>query len=867
MSQRLKQVVEIGLLAVLYFTAAKLGLTFASSHPNVSPVWPPSGIAIAALLLLGYRAWPGIFIGAFLANFLTHTVVLGSLAIATGNTMEAVAAAFLLQRINFHRTLDRAKDVGAFVAVVFVATMISATIGNVTLVLANSAKWAEFYSLWTTWWLGDLVGALVITPLILTWGTESDHWLPGKRYIEAILLLSVLGLAASVTFAKSAPTPLQYYPLTRMIVPFFLWVSLRLGQRGTTLATIVLSAFATWGTAHGVGPFVGFGRTPSEALLQLQLFVGSNAVTFLFLAAVVQERRTAAEALRRNEQQLSVAMDAANMGAWNYDLETTKVQWSTNLEVLHGLEPGTFGGTFEHFLRDIHPDDRQNVINTVVANVEKGKQHEIEYRIVLPDNSLRWVLGKGQVIRDNKGKTIRITGVCMDVTDRKQAEQEREELLLSEQTARIDAEKAADTIKRLQTVTDSALQHLDVDDLLNELLGRVREVLEVDSVAILLLSADGDYLTLSAGVGLEKDLATEEVRVPFGRGIAGMIAKRREPVVFEDLSQADVHNPILRENISSLIGAPLIIKGKLVGVIHADTIKPRKFTDDDVTLLQLVADRTALAIDHAHLYQAEQHARIAAEDASRMKDEFLATVSHELRTPLNAIVGWSGMLRTGRLDQPTTKRAMEIIDRNARAQTQLIDDMLDVSRIITGKLRVDTDRVELLPVIEAAIDSVRPAVNSKSLTLELKADPEVGPVLGDSDRLQQVIWNLLSNAVKFTPAKGHIEVILRRSGAEAEIVVRDTGQGINENFLPYVFDRFRQADGAITRQHGGLGLGLAIARHLVELHGGSIKAESDGDGKGATFSIRLLMLPKLASESLPEEVEEASATRTAIGES
>lgn len=856
MTQRFQRVFEILLLATIYFAAAELGLRFASPHPNVSPVWPPSGLAIAALLLLGYRAWPGVFLGAFLANSLTHVPLLSVLGIATGNTMEAVTAAVILQSIGFHRTLDRAKDVGAFVAVVFVATMLSATVGNVSLALANSAKWPEFYSLWMTWWLGDLVGALVIAPLILAWGTKSDHWLPRKRYIEAILLLSVLGLAAMVTFAKSAPTPIQYYPLTRMIVPFFLWVSLRLGQRGTTVATIVLSAFAIWGTAHGVGPFVGLGRTSAEALLQLQLFVGSNAVTFLFLAAVVQERRTAAQALRRNEQQLSVALDAAKMGTWNYDLESTKVEWSTNLELLHGIEAGSFGGTFEHVLQDIHPNDRQSVITAIGENVERGTQHEIEYRIVRPDNSIRWVQGKGQVIRDEKGKTIRITGVCMDVTDRKQAEQEREELLLSEQNARIDAEKATDTIKKLQSVTDTALQHLDVGDLLNELLVRVREVLEVDSVAILLLSDDGEFLTLTAGVGLEKELASEEVRVPFGRGIAGLIAKRREPMVIADISEAEVHNPILRDNIASLIGAPLIVKGKVVGVIHADTVHPRQFTDEDITLLQLVADRTALAIDHAHLYQAEQHARIAAEDASRMKDEFLATVSHELRTPLNAIVGWSGMLRMGRLDPPTSKRAVEIIDRNARAQTQLIDDMLDVSRIITGKLRVDTAPVDLLPVIEAAIDSIRPAVDSKSLTLDLEADPEIGPVLGDADRLQQVIWNLLSNAVKFTPAKGRIEVKLQRAGAEAEILVRDTGQGISESFLPYVFDRFRQADGAITRQHGGLGLGLAIARHLVELHGGSIWAASDGDGKGATFVVKLLMLPKPVEEPVAEEVEQ-----------
>jgi PAS domain S-box-containing protein len=555
------------------------------------------------------------------------------------------------------------------------------------------------------------------------------------------------------------------------------------------------------------------------------------------------ERKRVEEVLRQKDEQLSVALEAANLGAWNYDIQTAAVQWSSNLETLHGLAPGSFGGTFDDFLSDVHPDDRQMLLDSLTLNIQGSVDHQIEYRIVRPDGSIRWVEGKGQIFRDNTGKALRMTGVCMDVTERKRAQEEREQLLSREQAGRIEAEKAAETIKRLQAVTDTALQHLAANDLLQEMLVRVRELLEVDSVAILLLSDDGRQLTLSAGVGLEKELATD-VRVPFGRGIAGRIAATRAPLVIADLSQTEVYNPILRDNISSLIGAPLIVKGKLIGVIHADTVAPRNFTDEDVRLLQLVADRIALALDHAHLYEAEQAARIAAENASRMKDEFLATVSHELRTPLNAIVGWSGMLRGGHLDLPTSKRAMEIIERNARAQTQLIEDILDVSRVITGKLRIESGPMELLPIIEAAIDAVRPALNSKSITLDLIADPNTGPVLGDPDRLQQVIWNLLSNAVKFTPIKGRIEVRLQSAGDEAEIVVHDTGQGISEAFLPYVFDRFRQADSAITRQHGGLGLGLAIARHLVELHGGSIKAESPGEGKGATFVVKLRMLPR-----------------------
>jgi len=222
----------------------------------------------------------------------------------------------------------------------------------------------------------------------------------------------------------------------------------------------------------------------------------------------------------------------------------------------------------------------------------------------------------------------------------------------------------------------------------------------------------------------------------------------------------------------------------------------------------------------------EQLARAEAESANNMKDEFLATVSHELRTPLNAIIGWSHMLSEGRLDPPMTARALETIERNARSQAQIIDDILDVSRIITGKLYLELHPIEIAPVLEAAINVVRPTAEAKGIQIEVDFEPEPAAVPGDINRLQQVFWNLLSNAIKFTPAGGKVFVRLRHVNSGVEITVADTGQGINPDFLPYVFDRFRQADSTSTRQHGGLGLGLAIARHLVEIHGGSISASS-----------------------------------------
>jgi PAS domain S-box-containing protein len=256
--------------------------------------------------------------------------------------------------------------------------------------------------------------------------------------------------------------------------------------------------------------------------------------------------------------------------------------------------------------------------------------------------------------------------------------------------------------------------------------------------------------------------------------------------------------------------------------------------------------------ERERLLLSERAARAEAEEASRLKDEFLATVSHELRTPLTAVLGWSHLLRGGQLDERAATQALETIERNARSQQQLIEDLLDVSRIITGKLRLDVRPLDPASFIEAAIEAVRPAAEAKDIRLQKVMDAGVNSVSGDPARLQQVVWNLLSNAIKFTPHGGRVRVSLERVDSHIEISVSDTGQGIRAEFLPFVFDRFRQADGTTTRAHGGLGLGLAIVRQLVELHGGTVEAESAGEGKGTTFAVRLPLLPIYQHQAVEE---------------
>jgi signal transduction histidine kinase len=240
----------------------------------------------------------------------------------------------------------------------------------------------------------------------------------------------------------------------------------------------------------------------------------------------------------------------------------------------------------------------------------------------------------------------------------------------------------------------------------------------------------------------------------------------------------------------------------------------------------------------------ERAARVQAEEATQLKDEFLANLSHELRTPMNIIIGWAHLLRTGPLDDTQKQRATEAIERAARSQAQLIEDLLDVSRIVTGKFRLVMRELDAEGVLKLAIDSLRLVAQSKQLTISLIQDSGDARINGDPDRLQQVFWNLLSNAVKFTPAAGRVEVRLQLDAQSVSIRVSDTGVGIDADFLPFVFERFRQADSTSTRQHSGMGLGLAIVRHVVELHGGTVRADSAGEGQGATFTVTL---PRLAA--------------------
>ena len=346
-----------------------------------------------------------------------------------------------------------------------------------------------------------------------------------------------------------------------------------------------------------------------------------------------------------------------------------------------------------------------------------------------------------------------------------------------------------------------------------------------------------------------------------GQGVVRLDDVRRDPRYGQNPPYYGLppgHLPVV-----SYLAVPVVSRtGEVLGGLFFGHPAPGRFTARHERIVTALAAQAAVAMDNARLYQTEQRARAQAEAASRSKDEFLAMLSHELRTPLTAVLGWAVMLRGRQVDDAMRERALAAIERNARAQSQLIEDLLDISRIVSGKLHLDIRPLNLAAVVEAALEAVQPATQAKGV--EVQSDLAPVAVVGDPQRLQQVVWNLLSNAVKFTPAGGRVTVRLRAGPEQATLVVSDTGQGIPGELLPHIFDRFRQADSSTTRRHGGLGLGLALVKHLVELHGGTVRAESAGPGRGATFTVSLPITSALGPGGEPEPVRSAAPTGVSL---
>ncbi|MGI0485841.1 PAS domain S-box protein [Pantanalinema rosaneae CENA516] len=720
------------------------------------------------------------------------------------------------------------------------------------------------------------------------------------------------------------------------------------------------------------------------------------------------ERSRAEAELRESEAHLQLALKVGRMGTWDWDMQTNTVTWSDGQFAIMGLQSNETSPSYEVWAKSVHPDDLAATEAVLQQAMQERTEFHHEYRTLWPDGSGHWTEARGRFTYNAAQQPTRMIGVLIDITERKQAEQEREQLLERERLARSQAEAVQQQLATIVDTSPIGLALLDaeqrfiaINEALAEINGLPREhhlgksvpelfsdvdpaIVEVIhqiyatghpfispnlpinapghddrrpgyynvyylptvdsnhqvesllayivdvteqvkleqaqqflSEASAVLASSLDYQTTLEQVAqltvpkladwctihiVEEDDRIDQIAIahidpaklewayqlrekyPFNpddaRGAAFTLRTGQPDFVAnipdELLVQAardPEHLEILRQvGFRSFMCVPLRTQTRIIGVISFIAAESgRRYTAADLQLAEELARRASLAIENAQLYQTAQQdraaseaARSAAEAANRIKDEFLAVLSHELRSPLNPILGWAKLLQSRKLDATKTAQALATIERNAKLQAELIEDLLDVSRILRGKLSLNVAPVNLAVVIREAMETIRLAAEAKSIQITATLASDVGLVLGDSTRLQQVVWNLLSNAVKFTPSGGQVNIQLERIDSSAQITVSDTGQGITPDFLPYVFDYFRQADAATTRKFGGLGLGLAIVRHLVELHGGQVEVTSPGVGLGAIFTVRLpLQLIQTTAEQ-NNQSSELSADLTGI---
>ncbi len=547
---------------------------------------------------------------------------------------------------------------------------------------------------------------------------------------------------------------------------------------------------------------------------------------------------------------LASIVESSDDAILSKNMDGVILSWNKGAERLYGYLAEEIVG---QPVSVIVPPDKADDFPSIMARLRRGEKIDhYETERIRKDGQRLYVSLTASPIIDAAGIIIGASAIARDITERKQANEIlREQTEIVETINRMGVMLSAelDQEKLVQSVTDGA----------TELIGA-----HFGSFFYNVFNEEGGAYMLYTLSGVPRS-AFSHFPMPRATDLFGPTFRGEGTILIADVKQDPRYGknspyygmPAGHLPVTSYLAVPVISRsGEVIGGLFFGHPEPGIFTERDARIVEGLASQTAIAMDNARLYlraqqavaereellNREQEAREEAEAASRAKDEFLGMLSHELRTPLNAMLGWTRMLQSGKQDEEMVGRAVETIHRNVLLQARLIEDMLDVSRIISGKLRLDAQPTDLTIVINAAVDTLRPAADAKEIRLQIVMDFGAGVVLGDPGRLQQVVWNLLSNAIKFTPKRGKVQVQLERVNSHLEITVSDTGPGIDEGFLPHVFERFRQADSTSTRVHGGLGLGLAIVRHLVELHGGTVEAGNLADEQGAVFTVKLPLM-------------------------
>ena len=555
-------------------------------------------------------------------------------------------------------------------------------------------------------------------------------------------------------------------------------------------------------------------------------------------AQAERDRQEMEIALREGEARFRSFAENSNDVIWITDAREYRLIYvSPSYETIWGRSADEIYTDLNNFIDFIHLEDRDRVRTSWQQCSQKVVIQE--YRVIRPNGATVWIRDRGFPIHDEQGNLLAIGGIAEDITERKQAE--------------ITLAADLEATQLLRDISAKLIFEDNIQVLYDEIMAAAIILMKSDAGTIQLFDAAKQDLLLLSSQGFERTVTEyfERVNASFNTPCGIALATGKRVIINYDVPKSEDPYGSLQKlvEVGFLCGqsTPLIShSGKPIGMVSTHWRQHYQPTERQLRFLDLLARQAADLIDRKQaeaerqqLLERERAARAEAERANRIKDEFLAIVSHELRSPLSPIVGWTTLLQAGKLDRDTTTQALNIIARNAKLQAELIDDLLDVSRILRGKLSLNITAVDLAQTMRSAIETVQLAAQSKSIQIQTKLEPNVGIVSGDPNRLQQVFWNLLSNAIKFTPSGGQVEVCLEDLGSTAQITVSDTGKGIEPNFLPHVFDYFCQESGATTRQYGGLGLGLAIVYHIVQLHGGTIEADSPGEGQGASFTVKL----------------------------